>query len=167
MPDIYSNKAYIAVSESTVNTLTFAELATGISTFDKVGWIISRIEYFLSDATIVSLNATADSLTMGVALSNKISELSLADAAVVDVVKIKVAVMGTPATGAWSLNPIRVSFADMPGGGLIIPPRPIYLGVKAGGYSAPAEISCRIYYIQKALKTEEYWELVEATRMIE
>jgi len=54
----------------------------------------------------------------------------------------------------------------MPGGGLIVPPNPLYLGIKGTGLAAAQAVSCRFWYTTIELTPDEYWELVEARRII-
>ena len=165
--DKYSNKAYISLTESAANTLTFKELETGVSLFEKRAWIIHRIEYFIDNAAWAELLGAADSLMLGLVLSNKITSLDLSDAAVIDLVKINIGTAGTPASGFIGQSPRTRDFSTLPGGGHIVPPRPLYGAINAGGFSAAATSSIRFLYTAIEMKTEEYWELVEAYRLVE
>jgi len=49
----------------------------------------------------------------------------------------------------------------------LVPPRPIYLAVKATGFASAAIVSCRFEYTTVELKPDDYWELVEAYRLVE
>ena len=148
--DRYANKAYISVTESGANTLTFSEIQTGMAMFEKVAWLIHRIEWWIGDVARQELTAVTDFLTMALVGNNTMASLSLGDQAVYDIIRLGVVDMGVAASG----------------GGLIIAPRPLYAAVQAGGFAAAAIVSARIYFTYLELKAEEYWELVEATRMI-
>ncbi|MBA7586008.1 hypothetical protein ES708_28004 [subsurface metagenome] len=75
--------------------------------------------------------------------------------------------MGTPATGTILRLPIERDFSDLPGKGVIITPKPLYVAVKALGFVAPAVVSCRIYYTVLELAADEFWELVQASRIVQ
>ena len=73
---------------------------------------------------------------------------------------------GTPANFAFMDIPIVVDFSTLPGGGIIVPPNPLYLAAKGLGLGAAQSVSVRFWYTNIALKPEEYWELVESRRII-
>jgi len=165
--DKYANMAYISVTESTVNTLTFGELETGISLFEKIGWNIHRVNYWLDNATIAQLVAGSDQLQIALTLSNKVTTLNLSDAAVLDVLSINPILISTGESMQWAVMPMIRDFSTMPMGGKLVPPRPIYLAVKATGFASAAIVSCRFEYTTVELKPDDYWELVEAYRLVE
>ena len=99
--DLFSNVAYGSVTHSAANTLTFQEIATGISVQAKIAWIISKITWLIDAASLAALAGASDILRMAVVLSNKITDLSdLSDPAIVDLTRLSVEVHGTAASGA-------------------------------------------------------------------
>ncbi len=165
--DNFVNKAYAKVTESAANTLTFQEIQTGLAMFEKVAWVIHRIQWFLGNVLITELLATSDRIVMALCGNNKMTSLDLADQAVYDLCSVRTYVSGTPATGYIFVNPFIRDFSNLPGGGIIIPPRPLYVGAKGDGLTSASIIEARIEFTYKQLKGDEYWELVEATRIIE
>ncbi|MBA7705121.1 hypothetical protein ES703_113945 [subsurface metagenome] len=167
MEDKYVNKAYAKVIQTVINTLTFSEIHTGLAMFEKVAWIIHRILWFPGGTTYAEMVAPTDSMGMAVVGNDKMSVLDLSDQAVYDLAYINVAEWGTPANASLVHRPFVRDFTGLPGKGLIVPPRPIYMAFITEGFAAVAQAAVRIEFTYKKLKAEEYWELVEATRIIE
>lgn len=164
--DKFANQALIRCVESALNTLTFKKLETGISLFDKVAWVISRIEYLLGVANFGYFNATADTLAFGITTVDTLTTLDIANSAVVDYNYVGRLDLGAAASGAFAFQPFVKDFSQLPGGGLIMPPNPIYLAAVGSGLTAATTVVAKLFYTQIQLKPEEFWELVEARRMI-
>lgn len=163
MADKYANVAHIKVVESGTDTLTYKKLETGISLFEKMAWVIARIEYYwLSNV----MAASGDGITMGITTSNNPPDLTPDEVAVVDMTREMRGDFGTAAT-AWIFKyPIIRDFSPLPGGGLIVPPNPLYLAVKGLSQTGALTVEARLFYTAVQLKGDEFWELVEARRMI-
>lgn len=168
MPEVkdqYCNQAYLTVTESAANTLTFSKVETGISIFEKVGWIISRIDYdFTIDAT--NFGATNDRILFGLATSDALANVSLNQSSVIDLNHIKRIDIGTGASGMFLEMPIEKRFDTLPGSGLLVPPNPIYIFAQGVALTSAVQVQARMFYTVKSLKVEDYWELVEMRRMI-
>lgn len=167
MADTFANVAYASVTETGANTLTFEEIQSGVSIFEKNAWIIHEIDYYPAEASIQGMTGAGDTLTIGLVASNKVSSIDLSDAAVVDLIEIDFQLRGAAANAMFLFNPIRRIFDNLPGGGLIVTPRPLYLAAQGNNLGAAATARARIYFTVKTLKAEEYWELVEARRLVE
>lgn len=165
--DKFVNMAFAKVTESAINTMTFSEIQTGVSLFDKVAWVIHMILWHPSKATVRQVSTDSDGFSMGLTVSNKISSIDMSDPAVIDVFDIFAHGMGTPATGMHSHRPFVRDFTHLPGGGLIVPPKPVYLVIQGESLAAVGIAEARIYFTHRELSTEDYWELVEARRMVE
>ncbi len=163
MADRYANVAHIKVVESATGTLTYKKLETGISLFEKVAWVIARIEYYWLAAGYA---ASGDGVKMGLTTSNNPPALTPDEVAIVDLTKTRRVDMGTAASAIVDVSPIIRDFSQLPGGGLIVPPNPIYLAVIGVNQAAVVTMECRIYYTGVQLKGDEFWELVEARRII-
>ena len=161
----YVNQAYLSVTESAPNTLTFGKLETGVSIFEKVGWIISRLDYFVS-IPVSDFAAEGDSIEYGLSVMDSLVAVGLNLAAVVDTNARTRRDFGVAASGMVEVNPQTKSFAELPGGGLLLPPNPIYIFAKGIGLTAAQVVSVRMFYVVRTLKTEDFWELVEQRRMI-
>jgi hypothetical protein len=164
--DQFANYAIIEVLESAANTLTFKKLETGISLNEKVAWIIHRIEYIIDGLDGTLFNAALDVLTFGLSLSNAFSAPTVAENTIIDYNRSIRVDIGTAASGYFQLQPFVKDFASLPMGGTIVPPTPLYLFVKGTGLTAAAKITARLHYTLRTLKVEDYWELVEARRVL-
>lgn len=167
--DTFANMATINCTESAANTLTWKKLETSFGTFEKIAWIVHRLEYFiLSPST--ALNGTDDTLSVALTVSNTpvslIATTAFTDPAVIDIQAIARYDFGTAASGFLLVKPFVHDFTQMPNGGLIIPPAPLYGGIQGYGLASAASVIIRIYYTIKELATDEYWELVEARRLL-
>lgn len=163
--DIYVNQAYIGVTESAMNTLTFSKLETGISIFEKVAWLINRIDYDF-DTSATAFPADGDNFVCGICVSDQLTDTSLKNSAILDRMITKRADLGTAASGMFVHRPHKQDFSGLPGGGLLVPPNPIYLFAQGTSLPSPMTVAIRIFYVVIQLKAEEFWELVEQRRMI-
>lgn len=163
--DLFVNMAFGSVLESAANTLTFSEIQTGLSIFEKVAWVIHRIQYY--SYSLGLLLAEEDTIMAALVVSNKLSALDLSDPAVIDMVEWGVLYHGTPANATDLVKPMERDFTTLPGGGLIIPPRPLYVAGIGNSLASASSTYMRIFFTHKALSADEYWELVEARRMVE
>lgn len=164
--DLFANQAVITCTESAANTLTFKKLETGISLFEKLAWIIHRIDYYISNRLAAEFNGDGDSLAFALTTTDQLTSLALSNAAVLDWMEWMRADYGTAAAMVPAVSPITKDFASLPGGGLIVPPNPLYLGVKGTGLVAADTVTVKFYYTNRALSPDEYWELVESRRII-
>lgn len=169
--DKFANMATISLVESAANTLTFAKLETGIALFEKVAWLISRLEFFLQTRDATNFAASEDAVLWALCASNTMASLAggvtITNPAVIYGQRIKRIDFGAAASGAMYVDPMIVDFSTMPSGGILVPPNPLYGAIQ--GSAAPAAMSAfiRIYYTNYALSNaDEYWELVESRRVI-
>jgi len=165
--DQFANYAILSVTESAANTLTFKKLETGISLNEKVAWIIARIEYFINSITATTFNSDSDILTYGLSLSNAFATPALTENTIIDHNVIARLDFGAAATGGLHRMPFVKAFSSLPGGGIIVPPTPLYLYAKGTGLAAADTVVARIHYTLLTLAVDQYWELVEARRVLE
>lgn len=165
--DKFANMAFGSTTESGTTTLTFSEINTAISMHEKVAWIIHRIQWNLAYSDINKIVAETDGIVAALTVSNKMTALNLNDPAVIDVFNLLAWKFGTPASAQLYETPFIRRFTDLPGGGLIVPPRPIYVAAQGVSVASAITAECRIFFTTRKLSTEDYWELVEARRMVE
>lgn len=163
--DIFVNQAYLEVVESAANTLTFDKLETGTSIHEKVGWVISRVDYyFLYSPT--NFAAASDRVEFGISVINTFTAPSPAENGVIDFNRVMRVDIGTAASGIIHQMPISRNFGDLQGGGILVPPNPLYIYVMGTALTNPVTMKARMFYTVRSLKTEDFWELVELRRMI-
>ena len=166
MPDDkFANIAFISVTETGPNTLTFKKLETGIAPFEKVAFLINRIEYFFSD-TVATFAAANDILELGLSASDQFTDPSINNSAIIDYNEIMRIDFGTAANAFYRHQPYIKDYSDLPGGGILVAPNPLYLWAKGTSLGNATTDAVRMYYTVRTLKTEDFWELVEMRRMI-
>lgn len=164
--DKWANIGAITVTESAANTLTFQKLESGVSLFEKVAWVIHRIEYrFTASMTVFA--DEGDILNVALTANNNMTDITdISNPGIIDFRRFQKFEDGTPATSFFWWFPCVVDFSTLPGGGLIVPPNPLYLAGHGTGLASASTTKCRFYYTTQELKPDEYWELVEARRVI-
>lgn len=168
--DKFANMATISVVESAANTLTFKKLETGISLSEKVAWVIHRIHYTVASLEAAVFNGDTDTLFFGIGVNNTWSGTPAIDEpTIIDYNAVSRLDFGAAASGGLvKARPwIERDFMGLPGGGLIVPPVPLFLYAKGNGLVSAETVTCRIWYTLLQLSTEDYWELVEARRVIQ
>lgn len=163
--DVFVNQAYLKVIESSANTLTFNQLLTNVSIHEKVGWVISRIDYEFLMAP-ANFAAEGDGIKFGISVSDQLAAVSQEYSGVLDYNSFYRRDYGTAASTIIDKNPRTKSFADLPGGGLLVPPNPLFIFVEGVALTSPITVEARMFYTQRSLKVEDFWELVEMRRMI-
>lgn len=164
--DKFANYAIVAVTESAANTLTFKKLETAISLMDKVAWIISRVEYYINAIDGTQFNTSGDAQYFGLSLSNSFATPLITEQTIIDYNNITHLSFGTAATAMFLNKPIVKDFSALPMGGILIPPNPLYLYSVGSGLAAASVTTARIHYLTYELSTEDYWQLVEARRVL-
>lgn len=163
--DNYANKFYGKCVESAANTLTFAEINTAINLQSRVAWIIHRLEWYLANATIALVTATGDTIHGALTSSNKMTALGLDNAGVLDLFDLTE--INASGVGFEQYQyPLVRDFTTMPGGGLIVPPRPLYVAVQGVSLASAATIELRGYYTSIDLADSDYYDLLDAYRIL-
>lgn len=163
----FANRAVITVTESAANTLTFAKLETGVSIFDKVAWIVHRVDWYMGSTTYGLFNTTADYLKMALVSSNTLSDLAITTQGVLAFRRLLRVDLGTAASGMYMGDPLLTDdFSKLPQGGLIIPPAPLYAAAYGNGLSGASTTFIQLWYSVLEMKPEDYWDLVESTRVL-
>ena len=163
--DQYANIASVKVTESAANTQTSTKFAFPFSIMDKMALLISRVEYWLG--TPSNMNSDQDYVYMAVTAAATIVDLSnQSDPLVLDSVAQLRQDWGAAASGILVQNPIVKDFANLPGGGILVAPNPLYAMVKGSNNGAANVLWVKLFYTYLELKTDEYWQLVESRRVI-
>jgi hypothetical protein len=163
--DSYCNKFFGQVVESAPTTLTFKEIPTNVNTFGKIAWVLHRLDWFINTATIALLLGTGDSIQMALTASNNIAAIELDNPSVIDFTQI--VMLEATAVGRTILErPLTRDFSNLPGGGILMAPRPLYLAAKGASIAGAVTVSCRGYFTQLELSGDEYLELVDFYRII-
>lgn len=164
--DKWANVAYGEVVESAANTLTFSEIPTNVSIFEKAAWIISRLEWYLSAAMYNMLDADGLGINMALTATSQLNALTLDSPGVVDLMEIHQDFIGAPTKATYHFAPVTRDFSTMPGGGRIVAPRPLYVATQGVGLAAVTTIECRVFFQQIILQPDEYIELIDFYRIV-
>lgn len=165
--DQYANMAAIVVTESAAHTLTTTKLAFPFSIMDKMALLIHRIEYEFRVMGPSVLTTTGNRVTLALLAAASVLDIdNPVDPLVLDSARLNRYDYGTAASGFALRQPYVKDFSNLPGGGLLVAPNPLYCAVKGYGTAQASEGGFRIYYTYMELNTDEYWQLVESRRVI-
>ena len=164
--DSFANIAAVSVTEVTAGVLAYTKFNFPFSILDKIGLIISRIEYWPT-ITLNLLNSTTDSFTMGLIAATSIVDIAnQADPGILDTSRVMRIDFGTAASAIYVNNPWIKDFSALPGGGILTAPSPLSAAVQSSGAQGAMSAWIKLFYTYKELTTEEYWQLVESRRII-
>jgi hypothetical protein len=157
--DKYSNIIFESVTESAANTWTAESVDIGLTIFEKVALLVHRIQW---SGFTLQLAAVADMIQFGLSSSETISGDVAESAQVITWRQYKIADYGTAANNRIWEEPVVDDYSTLPGGGILIVPRPLYLWVKGANLANPGAAECKIFFTIVKLKPEEYFELLES-----
>jgi len=164
--DKFANMAYLTVVESSATTLTFGKLDIANNLLsEKVALVIHRTESIVVSPT--HLVGAADAITYALVVSNKLTDIyDLSQPEILFTKQIVRHDAGTPATAAFFELPLVNDFSTLPGGGLIVPADRLYVGIVGYSTATASTIKMRLYYTVMPLAEADYWELIQARRVL-
>lgn len=171
--DEFANIAYLSVAEINPGTLTFArlELATALMT-EKQALIIHRAEFILAQGSGL-LDADGQFVSAALTLTDRITDIAdLSQPEILFYVEKSRRDLSTALGAAITYPdttvevPILRDFSSLPGGGLLVPADRLYIGVNSNHGANAGSVSCRLYYTVMSLAVDQYWELIEARRIM-
>ncbi len=157
--DKYANMLYDKVVESGANTLTFNEVNIGLTMFDKVGILISQIHWYNYQTLLA---ATTDAIQFGLSASNSWTVPDLGNSAIITMHEETVVDYGTAGNNQIFVQPMIDDFSQLPGGGLLITPRPLYLWTLGTNLASASSPIMRMYFTIIKLQPADYFELLES-----
>lgn len=163
--DNYSNFAIITCTESAANTLTFAKLEASVGLFERVGWLISRVDWYMR-GNYDKFNTTGDQFSMALTQSNAISSIAPNATQVILNKQLFRYDYGTAATANFFSEPDSVDLSTLPGGGILVVPNPLYLAVAGSGLSAAAVGTVRIWYKNIVLSDADFFDLMQTRQVL-
>lgn len=167
--DKFTNMATITVTETAANTLTYKKLETGISLTEKVAWLIARIEYYYT-GNFSDFNAANDALHCGLCVANTRASQTTADSytdsTLLDKMELIRSDYGAAASAQILDRPVYKDWSTIPGGGILVPPVPLYGFAQGVSLAAATTVIIKLFYTLITLQPADYWELVEARRII-
>lgn len=163
--DTYANVAAVEVIESATNTQTSSKFQFPFSIMDKMALLISRIEYWVRGQSY--LNSGGDSITFALTAAAAVTDIyDQADPAMIDNYRLTRVDYGTAASAQFIESPFVKDFSNLPGGGILVAPNPLYAMVEGSGLSSTGYGWIKLFYTYMELSADEYWQLVESRRII-
>lgn len=165
--DQFAQIAYMAVTETAADTLTFAQLQLANNLLsEKAAIIIHRVEIF-ADLSATLLNTGNDSSACALVMSDRVTDITdLSQPEVIFFRRYRRIDFGTAASAIVHEQPDILDFSNLPGTGIIIPADRLYIGSKGNGEGAAATFRFRLWYTVKPLEVADYWDLIEARRVM-
>lgn len=163
--DRFANVAAINVIEPAAGTPGYEKFNFPYSILDKMGLLISRIEYWFG--SLPQLNSGGDNIIAGLtAQSPVVSLTNQSDPSIIDTARLLRLDYGAAASAELHFQPTLKDFSNLPGGGILVAPAPLYGAVVSTGAGGAMSCWIRLYYTYMELSTEDYWQLVESRRII-
>lgn len=157
--DSFTNRLIGDLTMSAANTWTDTPVEIGVSLFQQVALLVNRVEFRPALSTLAELAAAGDSLTMMFTSYDPASMPALTDPRIY----LYKCIETRGAATTLIESPLVLDLADLPGGGILIPPRPLYFGVISAGFAAAATVAFQLYYTVKELSKEDYLELIQSS----
>jgi len=159
--DKFANLLIARVGESAANTLTFEQLPQVTTLLEKKAYLLNRLQYELTQGSWQELKADNESIQFGIALSNNFTAPGINEPTIVDYNRHFVTVQS--AVGFVDRKTgITKDFSTFPGGGILLPTRPLYLFTLGSGLAAATDVTLRMYFTVVDLTPADYWDLVES-----
>jgi hypothetical protein len=149
---------------SAANTLTFEEIVIGVTLFQGAAIIIHRLEYDITSTNFALMTTAGDNIDVAITSDSSISTLSISQESVIDRMRTLRVDYGAAASGELIDPTFKRDFTDLPGGGLLVPPKPLYFAMTSGGLASAASMVARMYFSIIELKSDQYLELLETRR---
>jgi len=152
---------------SAANTLSFQSLQTNIgldaSRKTAVAILVDEINYFVSRAAVAEMTTNADSIMMGITLSNAVDDIEdLEDRRILDHIRFTRHDFGTAGNAILHKMPFKNQFFPP----LIFAERSFYLAASSIGLASAAVIQARVLYRTVELDQGEFIELTEVFRLV-
>jgi len=153
-------------TETAANTISFEKLEAGLSIYDKIGWVINRIEWRLSNATLGYFNSTGDQLKMAISNSNTPTTIVEDDPRYYAISTWNRVDFGTAASASLEDYRHVDDFSGLPGGGILVLPSPLYCAIQGSGLSTASQGFIRLYFSPIEMAQDDYFSLVQSRQLI-
>lgn len=159
--DVFGNRAFKTVTQSAANAITFEQIQFGVGLFQGVALVLSRVEWFPPAATLQEIVAGTDDFQMAICNRDDLATLSATNQSVMVLKHVAPVVAGAAANLQDIELPLISDLSTIPGGGLIMPSNPIYLGIDSIGAANPLVCNAILYFVFRQLTDSEYVELIQ------
>lgn len=155
--DKFINRTQAQIIMSAANTLTFQQIRFASGIFEGVALILNRILWNPTSTSLREIVAATDTLIMALTTRNDLTTLVPSNLSVL----AQKEVVGLGAAVESKEIPFITDYSTLPGGGLLIPANPLYIGADSGGFVNPATINITLEYQWKKLSKDESIELLQ------
>jgi len=162
----YVNLIAVQTVQTVINTYVRTELQIGLNMFDKYGFLIQRLEYDIGVNVLEQLTTVADNVVVGLVSASSVAatNFTMVNPDVLDIVILCPVVDAAPASRSIQRMPVVHDFSTLKGGGLLVPPRPLYAALYTTGFAHTVGIFTRVYFTLVPLSDSDYLELLETRR---
>lgn len=146
------------------NSITWTEWVTGYSIKDGYAFVLHKIKYRFAAANIGTLDVNADSLNAAISANNSLTLSDIAAGVNPSLLDSCRAFYKVATAVGMALSEFEFihDFTNEPGGGRIIAPKPLFIGVGASALGQVPSCSIEIVYTMVKLNQEVYRELYES-----
>lgn len=155
--DLYTNRAHGLVTMSAADTITFQQINFAVGIFQGIALKLIRVLWYPDQASFSRIDADTKYFQLGLTLRDDLTSLSATNLSVV-VSKI---VYGLGDSPEIVQGPLVDDFSTLPGGGLLIPANPVYLGMDSNGVGSALVVRAVLYYTFVELTDKESVELLQ------
>jgi len=160
----FGSQVSLRVTESAANTLTFQKIEGGVVSLARVGWVIQKLFFSLSNFTY--FNTSGDQGTIALTVSNKLTDLAVDNPGVLFQKSFERLDFGTAASGFMTDTTFEVDFSSLLGGGILTLPNPLYLAIQGTGLSNPLVGLVRMYFYELSMADSDYFNLVQSRQTL-
>ena len=160
--DLYVNRAMVRCTQSAANTLTFAKVNFAVGVFQGIALLIHKIAYHVSAGAIQGIVTNIDNFQVALTMSNQITDLTYARPEIIDSRELFGVLAGVAANLILVDNLIESDMSMLPGGGMLVPANPIYLGMDSNALATAHFVDVVIFFTFKELSDSDYIELMQS-----
>lgn len=162
----FSRIAYLSVTESAANTLTFNGLSVFSNVLGQKGMVLKRIEYLVPSTVQELMVGAGDNIAFGLSGSDTISSITLEDPEVYDYNMLGFQLRGTAASFEIEQIPKVKDLTGLPGGGILVPADRLYTWIQGASLASATNMTVRLFYDILDLSPADYLELAQAMRVL-
>lgn len=155
--DAYVNRAFIEVTMSAANTLTFEQIRFSVGTFEGYAILLHQIHFYPTETSLRELVAATDDMTIAVVTRDSLTSLDPTEQSVISVMKICSVAAGVE---SYTL-PLVMDFTALPEKSILIAPNPLYIAMTTSGAVAASKLRAVMYYRFKKLSAAQALELLQ------
>lgn len=169
--DKFANRFCVQATEAIAGTIKFFEVPTYVDAFSHKAFLMHRLEYLVSITDTAALVGAGDMIACALCSANNITSIIgsinyLAEPGLIDLMQLQFELRGAAASFQMREAPIMHDFTQLPGGGILVPARGLYVAIQGASLAAACQCVVRGWFTQVELKADEYLELVDAYRII-